>query len=184
MNAVMHRDYSSNMPIRYYEFSDRLEIMNAGGLYGKARPENFPHVNDYRNPIIAEALKNLGYVNMFNRGVSRVKELFKENGNPPIDFNVDKITVFEVVVKPNNEVKKVKAGHKGRKKLIPSQTEFNKLLQYCSVPRTMPEILGFMGYSDRTKFRNKYLKPLLDEGKIERTNPEHPRSSIQKYKTV
>ena len=184
LNAVMHRDYSSNMPIRYYEFSDRLEIMNAGGLYGKARPENFPHVNDYRNPIIAEALKNLGYVNMFNRGVSRVKELFKENGNPPIDFNVDKITVFEVVVKPNNEVKKVKAGHKGRKKLIPSQTEFNKLLQYCSVPRTMPEILGFMGYSDRTKFRNKYLKPLLDEGKIEMTNPEHPRSSIQKYKTV
>jgi ATP-dependent DNA helicase RecG len=75
--------------------------MNAGGLYGKARPENFPHVNDYRNPIIAEALKNLGYVNMFNRGVSRVKELFKENGNPPINFNVDKITVFEVVVKPN-----------------------------------------------------------------------------------
>ena len=42
----------------------------------------------------------------------------------------------------------------------------------------------FMGYSDRTKFRNKYLKPLLDEGKIEMTNPEHPRSSIQKYKTV
>lgn len=184
LNAVMHRDYSSNMPIRYYEFSDRLEIMNAGGLYGKARPENFPHVNDYRNPIIAEALKNLGYVNMFNRGVSRVKELFKENGNPPIDFNVDKITVFEVVVKPNSEVKKVKAGHKGRKKLIPSQTEFNKLLQYCSVPRTMPEILSFMGYSDRTKFRNKYLKPLLDDGKLAMTDPEHPRSSIQKYKTV
>lgn len=63
-------------------------------------------------------------------------------------------------------------------------TEFNKLLQYCSVPRTMPEILGFMGYSDRTKFRNKYLKPLLDEGKIEMTDPEHLRSSIQKYKTV
>ena len=45
LNAVMHRDYSSNMPIRYYEFSDRQEIMNAGGLYGKARPENFLPVN-------------------------------------------------------------------------------------------------------------------------------------------
>ena len=40
---------------------------------------------------LRQALKNLGYVNMFNRRVSRVKELFKENGNPPIDFNVDKI---------------------------------------------------------------------------------------------
>ena len=40
--------------------------MNAGGLYGEARLENFPLVNAYRNPIIAEAMKVLKYVNMFN----------------------------------------------------------------------------------------------------------------------
>jgi len=51
MNACMHRDYQSNMPIRIYQFSNRIEILNAGGLYGEARPENFPTVNDYRNPI-------------------------------------------------------------------------------------------------------------------------------------
>ena len=104
LNSVMHRDYNSNMPIRYYEFKDRIEVMNAGGLYGKARPENFPTVNDYRNPIVAGALKNLGYVNMFNRGVRRVKELFEENGNPPVQFNVDKITVFEVVAKAATQI--------------------------------------------------------------------------------
>jgi len=57
MNASMHRDYQSNMPIRLYQFDDRVEIMNAGGLYGEARPENFPTVNDYRNPVVAEAMK-------------------------------------------------------------------------------------------------------------------------------
>ena len=186
LNAVMHRDYSSNMPIRYYEFSDRLEIMNAGGLYGKARPENFPHVNDYRNPIIAEALKNLGYVNMFNRGVSRVKELFKENGNPPIDFNVDKITVFEVVVKPNVSATSPstnvgKATNRGRKKMVPSKTELDKLLFYCREPRTLTEILNYMGYTNRTKFRNKYVKPLLQEGQLLMTDLAHPTSKFQKY---
>ena len=184
LNAVMHRDYSSNMPIRYYEFSDRLEIMNAGGLYGKARPENFPHVNDYRNPIIAEALKNLGYVNMFNRGVSRVKELFKENGNPPIDFNVDKITVFEVVVKPNKsntrpaEPTSQIRRHRG---LIPSKTELDKLVFYCREPRSLADILSYMGYSDRTKFRNKYIKLLLQQGRIRMTLPDMPTSKRQKY---
>ena len=184
LNAVMHRDYSSNMPIRYYEFSDRLEIMNAGGLYGKARPENFPHVNDYRNPIIAEALKNLGYVNMFNRGVSRVKELFKENGNPPINFNVDKITVFEVVVKPNKsntrpaEPTSQIRRHRG---LIPSKTELDKLVFYCREPRSLAEILSYMGYSDRTKFRNKYIKLLLQQGRIRMTLPDMPTSKRQKY---
>ena len=33
MNACMHRDYQSNMPIRIYQFSNRIEILNAGGLY-------------------------------------------------------------------------------------------------------------------------------------------------------
>lgn len=38
MNACMHRDYQSNMPIRLYQYEDRIEILNAGGLYGEARP--------------------------------------------------------------------------------------------------------------------------------------------------
>lgn len=37
--------------------------------YGESRPENFPTVNDYRNPIIAEAMCGMKYVNMFNRGI-------------------------------------------------------------------------------------------------------------------
>lgn len=72
--------------------------MNPGGLYGKARPENFPTVNDYRNPIIAEGMKVLGYVNKFNRGIDRVQKILSENGNPPAQFDVDKLTVFAVNV--------------------------------------------------------------------------------------
>jgi ATP-dependent DNA helicase RecG len=34
MNAVMHRNYESNAPIYIYEFSNRIEIINPGGLYG------------------------------------------------------------------------------------------------------------------------------------------------------
>lgn len=41
------------------------------------------NVNAYRNPIIAEAMKIMKYVNMFNRGVSRVQEFLAENGSYP-----------------------------------------------------------------------------------------------------
>jgi ATP-dependent DNA helicase RecG len=56
MNAVMHRNYDSNSPVRCYAFSDHIEIMSPGGLYGEATPENFPTRNSYRNPVIAEAI--------------------------------------------------------------------------------------------------------------------------------
>lgn len=101
MNSCMHRDYQSNMPIRLYQFDDHIEIMNAGGLYGEERPENFPKVNDYRNPIIAEAMKEMKYVNMFNQGVRRVQNLLKENGNEKAIFDVSMLTVFAVKIYEN-----------------------------------------------------------------------------------
>lgn len=38
LNALVHRDYSvhrENMPIQITMFSDRIEIHNPGGLYGR-----------------------------------------------------------------------------------------------------------------------------------------------------
>ncbi len=99
LNACMHRDMQSNTPLRFYEYAGHLEILNAGGLYGNARPENFPSVKDYRNPLIASAMKTLGYVNMFNRGVGQVQTDLKANGNKPAEFNVNLVTAFKVEVK-------------------------------------------------------------------------------------
>lgn len=97
-NAVIHKDYQSNAPIRFYEFSNRIEISNAGGLYGKARPENFPNENDYRNPALAEAVKNLGFVNQFNVGVKRAKAALQKNGSPEAEFITDQPTSFLVKI--------------------------------------------------------------------------------------
>jgi ATP-dependent DNA helicase RecG len=36
--------------------------------------------------------------------------------------------------------------------------------------------------TDRTKFRNQVLAPLLEQGLLEMTVPEKPRSSKQRYR--
>ena len=94
MNAVMHRNYDSNSPIRFYAFADHLEIQSPGGLYGEATPENFPTRNSYRNPVIAEAMKSLGFVNRFGYGVQRAQALLIQNGNPPAQFEFDEHSVL------------------------------------------------------------------------------------------
>lgn len=99
MNAVMHRNYDSNTPIRFYVFNDHLEIHSPGGLYGEATPENFPTRNSYRNPIIAEAMKSLGFVNRFGYGVQRAQTLLAQNGNPPAEFEFDEHTVLVKVLR-------------------------------------------------------------------------------------
>ena len=87
MNAVLHRSYEAPSPVRFYQYSDRIEIQNPGPLYGLARPENFPTATSYRNPVLAEAMKTLGFVNRFGRGVIKAQAALKRNGNPPAEFN-------------------------------------------------------------------------------------------------
>ena len=94
MNAVMHRNYDSNSPIRFYAFSHHIEIQSPGGLYGEATAENFPTRNSYRNPVIAEAMKSLGFVNRFGYGVQRAQALLAKNGNPPAAFEFDQHSVL------------------------------------------------------------------------------------------
>lgn len=103
MNAIMHRSYESNAPIYIYEFPDRIEILNPGGLFGDVTIQNFPYTSDYRNIVLAEAMKILGYVNRFNYGIQRAKEELRINGNPEPDFNITLVTKFKVTISINTK---------------------------------------------------------------------------------
>ena len=199
LNACMHRDYQSNMPTRFYQFEDRIEIMNPGGLYGKARPDNFPEVNDYRNPIIAQSLKIMGYVNMFNRGISRVKSMMVENGGKEPLFNVDKITAFEVISFSSDkhtdlqeewgEFPKMfpKIFPKMIDKLIPCCFQYEdkdaieRILGSLTEPKSARELAKVVKCFVRT-IKEKYLYKLIQAGLIVMTIPDKPTSKNQKYK--
>ena len=96
-NAVMHRSYESNAPVRFYWYDDRGEIQNPGGLYGMASPENFPRQTDYRNPVVSEAMATLGFVNAFGRGVIRTQEALRKNGSPPAEFTFETSHVLATI---------------------------------------------------------------------------------------
>ena len=101
-NSIIHRSYEINSPIRFYQFNNRIEIINPGSLYGNARPENFPNVSDYRNSILAESMRVMGFVNRFNRGIATAQEELVKNGNEPATFDLKTFGVFGVSVKEKN----------------------------------------------------------------------------------
>jgi ATP-dependent DNA helicase RecG len=91
-NAIMHRDYeTSNAPVRVTWFRDRVEIQNPGGPFGQVTRANFgqPGIADYRNPHLAEAMKNLGYVQKFGVGIALARRALDENGNPGLEYDVE-----------------------------------------------------------------------------------------------
>lgn len=65
-----------------------------------------------------------------------------------------------------------------------AKTEQVKRLVDClkSCPLSTKEILQKLGLKHRPTLMNDYLKPALDLGLIEMTQPNSPKSPTQKYK--
>lgn len=87
-NAVLHRAYDIDAPVSWFWFADRVEIHSPGGLYGRVNDDNFgqPFATDYRNPVLAEGLKVLGFVQHFGMGVYLARRACADNGNPAPEF--------------------------------------------------------------------------------------------------
>ncbi len=91
-NAILHRTYEgTNAPVRIHWFTKRIEIHNPGGPYGQVTRHNFgaPNMTDYRNSHLAEAMKNLGYIQQFGVGILLARKALERNGNPPPEFRIE-----------------------------------------------------------------------------------------------
>lgn len=71
--------------------------------------------------------------------------------------------------------------HQDGTKSVLDIEDIDKLLIFCEEVRTIAEMLSYMNYRDRTKFRKKYIYPLLDAEIIQMTIPNKPNSRNQKY---
>ena len=99
-NAVMHRSYeATHAPIRVSWFNDRIEVLSPGGVFGVVTAANFgqPGLTDYRNPNLAEAMKNLGYVQRFGVGIPTARRLLKAAGHPALEFEINDTNVLATI---------------------------------------------------------------------------------------
>ena len=67
-------------------------------------------------------------------------------------------------------------------KLLPSVQK--DIIQYCNIPRTAKEIMDHIGYYNNSKNMTAYVRPLLEMGYLEMTEPDKPQSKNQKYRKV
>ena len=101
-NAVVHRNYeSSHTPVRVTWLNGHIQISSPGSVYGAVTKQNFgtPDATSYRNPSIAEAMRNQGFMERFGMGILLARQALAENGNPPPEFDVQDTFVFATIRK-------------------------------------------------------------------------------------
>lgn len=81
-NALVHRDYYINAPIRIFMFNDRVEIISPGKLPNSLTVENIKvGLTIRRNSIIESICKNILTYSGYGSGIKRVIEI-----NPQVEF--------------------------------------------------------------------------------------------------
>ncbi len=80
VNALCHRSYNVQGNAIYIKhFDDRLEISNSGPLPAQVNVENIRTERFSRNPRIARALEDMGFVRQLNEGVSRIYQSMEKS---------------------------------------------------------------------------------------------------------
>ena len=176
LNALIHRDYSihtESAPITITMYSDRMEIENPGGLYGRMTLDSLGFVSaDTRNPYIAGALEIMGETENRYSGIPTIRSAMKNAGLPQPVF-VNNRGVFKAIL--YNEI----VSEKGNSDLA------SRILDFCSVPRSRKELEEkFKDDITIAYLMSKHMKPLIAENKIALTKPESPKSKDQKYFTI
>ena len=75
------------MPIQLRIFSDRLEISNPGGLYGRLSIDMLGNAQpDTRNPVLANALEVLRITENRYSGIPTIRREMKQAHHPEPEF--------------------------------------------------------------------------------------------------
>ena len=91
VNAVAHRDYTSNGSVQVMLFKDRLEIWNPGNLpYGLTTAKlREPHYSIPANPLLAEPMYLAGYIERMGTGTGDIIRKCNELGLKEPEFIQD-----------------------------------------------------------------------------------------------
>ena len=210
-NALVHRDYLIDAPIRIMIFDNRVEIVSPGGLpkgvdlesirFGKTQQRNrlmatlCAKTMDYRGlgTGIIRATKEVPGIQFFNEENSQFKVVIRR---PIDDYEPTSYVASEPSIRREDEYRHgIHVGNSGimwpdlrlRCPDLPKGEDdtARKLLTYCkTVPQGILEMMEHTGYKSRTSFRRRLFTPLYEAGLLIPEYPDSPNSPKQRYRSV
>lgn len=130
VNAVCHRDYTSNASVQVMLFRDRLEVWNPGTLpYGlTVQKLHGPHKSLPANPLLADPMYWNGYIEKVGTGTEDIINKCREYGLKTPEFYQEED--FRVVIwRSDNEESVPKRSNDDPKAFQSVPTDEEKLLE-------------------------------------------------------
>ena len=182
VNAVAHRDYTSNASVQVMLFSDRLEVWNPGGLPPPLTLEQLrdTHPSIPNNRLLARSLYLNRYIEEMGTGTLDMIHRCSDAGLPEPEFNDS--SGFQTTIwraKPSGVPESLPES------LPESQPEDmqSKVIKLLATgPMQKSELSKNLGQKAISAQLNAIVRKLRTDQFIEYTIPDKPNSRLQKYR--
>jgi ATP-dependent DNA helicase RecG len=211
VNAVAHRDYTSNGSVQVMLFADRLEIWNPGTLPPPLTLEQLrqPHGSVPGNPLLAESLYLTKYIERMGTGIRDMIARCRSAGLAEPEFALTDGFVITLRRKPETAFATVGGPAAGEVTgqvtgqvagqvagpITPLGTspvtgqvtgqvaeEVRRVLLVLNGEKSRKQLQEALLLKGRANFEERYLKPALEAGMVELTIPDKPNSRLQRYR--
>ena len=171
INAIVHNDYSFEVPPKFEIFPDRLEITSAGRLpESLTREEFFNGISIPRNKELMRIYRDVELVESLGSGIPRILRAY---GEDCFKFTDNFIRII-LPISVQNHASDHASDH------VSVQVE--KLVSVLIGEMGRSELQELLSIKNRDYFRTDYLNPAINNGYVELTIPDKPNSRNQKYR--
>ncbi len=190
VNAVAHRDYTSNGSVQVMLFSDRLEVWNPGTLPPSLTIEKLrhPHGSVPGNPLLAEPLYLTQYIERLGTGTGDMITRCRKAGLQEPLFQLTDGFVITLRRKPGRAFEAVGGKPQPESRLESRLESELELLNHRVLAILKRKTLGKsklaknLGQKQASGTLHAMIRELLKKGWVARTIPNKPNSRLQKYR--
>jgi len=106
----------------------------------------------------------------------------RKNGSPPPRFDTNEDRDCFTATLPIHPLANTPQVSTPVEKM--DRKNLHAILTFCGQPQDKMSILTRLGLKSKKNLRERYLQPLVQNGLLAMTDPEHPNSPAQKYRTT
>ena len=178
VNAVAHRDYTSNASIQVMLFTDRVEVLNPGRLPPSLTLEQLrvAHTSIPNNPLLAEPLYLAQYIERMGTGTLDMIRRCSDADLPEPEFNDS--SGFKITIWRATSTEQIKV----QPESLPGDLKSKVLNLLADGSMSRSELSSKLGHKRASGQLYNVVRDLLTDEMIEYTLPETPRSRQQKYR--
>ena len=185
VNCLVNTDFYQPWSVIIEKYPDKITLANPGTIIAGKNQMLKGGISQPRNKGLFKMFNLLGYGEHAGSGVPDIFQAWKDagldapiveekfgGGEPdrtvltlPLSFTTSSTTSGEVSGGVSDE----------------AHDTFERVLEFCDIPRTKKEIQEYLQIKSERYIREKIITPLIEDRRLKRTIPDKPNSPKQKY---